>query len=75
MPEVPTVAQWIEDPTLLQLWHRWQLQLRFSDSIPDPGTLICMGVAKKKKKKKKKRRGKVKENKCQNTEWPSRNGV
>ena len=26
---VPTVAQWVKDLALAQLWHRWQLQLGF----------------------------------------------
>ena len=26
---VAAVAQWVKDPALLRLWHRWQLQLRF----------------------------------------------
>ena len=37
---VPTVAQWVKDPALLQLWHRSQPG---SELIPDWRTSICLG--------------------------------
>ena len=46
---IPSPAQWVKDPALLQLWLRSQLQLR---SDPWPGSSICQGAAKNGKKKK-----------------------
>ena len=46
---IPSLAQWIKDPALLQQWHRLQLQL---GSDPWPGNSICYRVSKKEKKKK-----------------------
>ena len=47
---VPTVAQWVKDPALLQLWHRSKLWLGFD---PSPGNFhMFQGQPKKVKKKK-----------------------
>ena len=43
---VPTVAQWVKDPALPQLWHRWQLPRKFHG----------LSVRPKKKKRKKKKK-------------------
>ena len=43
---IPSLAQWVTDPVLPQLWLR---------SDPWPGNSVCLGTAKKKKKKKKKK--------------------
>ena len=46
-------VQWVKDPTLLQLWHRLQLQCRFD---PQSGELLhAAGAAKKNKKEKEKK--------------------
>ena len=41
---IPGLAQWVEDPALLQLWCGLQLQLR---TDPWPGNSICHRAAKK----------------------------
>ena len=41
---IPGPAQWVKDPALPQLWHRWQLYLR---SDPWRRNSICHGAAKK----------------------------
>ena len=66
---IPTVVQWVKNPTLLQLWHRLQMWLgsciamavvyvRSSNSDPtlSPGTSICLRCSPKKKKRKKKKK-------------------
>lgn len=50
---IPSLAQWVRDPVLLQLQLRLWLQLRFD---PWPQWSLCCGVAKMKKKKKKRER-------------------
>ena len=44
---IPSLAQWIKDPVLLQLQFRLQLQL---GSDPWPGNSVCCRVTKKEKK-------------------------
>ena len=44
---VPSLAQLVKDPALLQLWFRSKLQLR---STPWPGNIISHGEAKKERK-------------------------
>ena len=48
-PRVPTVVQWVKDPALLQLWHRWQLWLGFD---PWLGNIHILWVQLKNKNKK-----------------------
>ena len=40
---IPSLARWVKDPVLLQLWLRLQLQLGFD---PWPRNSICYRVAK-----------------------------
>ena len=47
---IPSLAQWVKDLALPQLWRRSELWLR---SDPWPGNCICLRVAKKEKKKRK----------------------
>ena len=47
---IPGPVQWVKEPTLLQLWHRSQMWLRFG---PWPGAFHTPQVQSKKKKKKK----------------------
>ena len=49
---IPSLAQWVKDPALPQLWLRSQLWLGFD---PWPGNSICHGLVKNEKKKKKKK--------------------
>ena len=46
---IPSLAQRVKDPAMLQLWHRSQMQLR---SDPCPGNFVRCGDQKRKKKKK-----------------------
>ena len=50
MGSIPGPAQWVEEPTLPQLWLRSHLWLR---SDPWTGTPYALGLPKKRKKKKK----------------------
>ena len=50
---IPSLAQCVTDPVLLQLWCRLQLEL---GSDPWLRNSICCGVAKKEKEKKKKKK-------------------
>ena len=43
------MAQWVKDPTLLQLWHKSNCS---SNLIPGPGNFHRLGCVQKKKKKK-----------------------
>ena len=54
---IPSPAQWVEDPTLLQLWCRLKLWL---DLIPGPGTPCALGWPKKENKKITKRKIRLK---------------
>ena len=47
---IPGLAPGIKDPELLQLWCRWQLQLRFN---PWSRNSICHGCGQEKKEKRK----------------------
>ena len=51
------LEQWVKDLVLLQLWHRLQLQLRFS--VLDPETSICYRCGKKNKTKQNKTKHRV----------------
>ena len=46
---VPAVVQWVNDPTLPQMWCRSQMQLGFSPWLGN-FHMPSMGVAKKEKK-------------------------
>ena len=53
---IPSLAEWVKDPVLPQLWFRWYLRL---GSAPWPGNSMCSEVAKKRKiNKRKKKKGK-----------------
>ena len=52
MVGVPTVAQWVKDPALPQVWPRSQLQLRF-ETWPRNFHMPWVHPKEKKKKKKK----------------------
>ena len=45
---IQSLAQWVKDPVLLQLWCRLQLRLGF---YPWPGNSMCRGCGHRKKKK------------------------
>ena len=53
---VPAVVQLVKDPTLLQLWHRLQLQLGFN---PWPRNFHMSRVQPKKEKREREREGNV----------------
>ena len=53
---IPGLAQWVKDPALLPLWHKSQLQLRFSPlarELPYATSAAEKETNKKKLKKKK----------------------
>ena len=50
---IPSLAQWVEDPALLQLWPRLLSLNSGSDSISGLEISTCCGGGQKRKKKKK----------------------
>ena len=53
MGSIPSLAQWVKDLAVLQMYHRLQLQLRFD---PWPVNTFAMGKEKKRERKKEERK-------------------